>query len=253
MVLNMTRIQPVIEYIQGLDYLAYLNNTIDRILWHELNETSGSTAFDSSDNGFDGTYGGGETKNAATLLGQPAIGFTSTTTSTHHVQFDHTNLQTVFNKDLGSLSAIVKMSSTDWGSATVMTFVIVGVDSSNYIIVYKPAANTLRFRVRAGAVNRDLDYTVVAGDHGKWLPFWVSWDSSGNNILTVKASSFTGAYPAGTWSGSLAALFCRSGVNSLAAGFIGQIGQFFMTDTALTAVQRSTAYTIFRYEEPGAA
>jgi hypothetical protein len=171
------------------------------------------------------------------------------------VQLPAAGLEAVFNPSQGTIGGAIYLTAANWNSATVMTFSIIGVDANNYFFIYKSSANTLRFQAKiGGGATQQVDYAVQTGDKDAWLLFHATWENGVGMNLHVKNSVVSGAYSSTGWTASdLTAAFCRICANGLAAGFIGQIGQYLVRNVPTTAVEVATLYNAFKAQEPNAA
>jgi hypothetical protein len=202
----------------------------------------------------DGLYVNTPTLGGDTLLGLPAPTFNAA--SSEYVQLEHNRLNTTFNALTGSVVVAYKLSATQRADANQYAIINIGVDGNNRVYILKDAANKIRFYMFAGGANRVLSYTATSADDDLWVLLVATWDSLGNNTLYITGTSIeAGAYPAGTFTGTLAANACQIGASVVAGGnyWPNALGQAQLYNRVLTSNEVATLYNAFKAQEPNAA
>lgn len=205
--------------------LSYLQRVqaLSPIAYWPLNEAAGTSGagsvLDASGNGRTGTpttitFGG-----MGIGDGQTAAQFTAAGSL---IDVYGSSLAAAFSAADGSILLWNNVDTAVWASSTPFTLIEIGQDTSNRIDVLHVAANALRCRFRAGGtLHSPTDKTISAGG---WFHVGVTWSKSNNRIRWYVGGAQVGSDTAysGTWSGALAATWCRIGNDASGAG--GSIG-----------------------------
>jgi hypothetical protein len=179
---------------QGGHLLAY---------W-QLNETSGTTANDSSGNGRNGTYSG-VTLNSTTFLDGSPAGHNDGIND--FVNAYTVSLAGAFDGDEGTLLVWAKVDGAGvWGDGIARRLAFFRADGSNLINIFKSTASNRIDIQRIGSAT-SLTRTKTSFSPVGWFAVAVTWSLSGNSQITYVDGSQEGATQTG-----LAAL-----INSLAS------------------------------------
>lgn len=215
--------------------------TTDLIQYLQLDETSGSTANDSSAENNDGSYAFA-TVAATTSPIQPDLAPSFNGTSTY-VNVYSAALDTDFNELLGSISLWIKVTgSSVWSDGAVRAAVALGVNSNNYVTIYKPAAaNQLIFEYKAGGTT--VSRTVSNVSDTGWIHVAITWNKASNRVRAYVNGVQQGADVTGlgVWAGALASTACVVGAfNTSANHWSGYLSHYRLYDIELTATQVET-------------
>lgn len=169
-----------------------------------------------------------------------------------YAQLEYNRLESVFNPDIGSMAIALKLTSAQWQDANLYWAMVIGEGSDDRFMIYKVAANTLRFQVHVGAAALSTAYAVQAEDYDKWLFPICTWNSAQNRFnLHVKASSAAQTYPVGTWTtNDLTSAFCQIGANNTSNFWPGSLASAFLTNNELTAADAPSLYSTAKSQEP---
>lgn len=169
---------------------------------YPLNELSGTTAFDVSGNGRNGTY-----SNA--ILGQPGIGDGNTAISlsgvsgTNHVNIYSVSLANAFNGAAGTISAWFKTNSVaEWVDGLERFILNIEVDSNNFVYLSKKAqSNKIWFGYRAGGTYDAIDGLYY--NPTKWTHIAITWNKAAEEMKVYLNGVQQGATQTalGTWVG----------------------------------------------------
>lgn len=186
----------------------------DPIGYWKLDETSGSVAYDSSGNGFNGTYIGATLSGGTFSNGDPCPSFDGN----DFVNLYSAGLAAAFNPALGSM--MIWRQSTNLVNAQKY-YMKFAVNASNWTLLDNAGvANRARGFYRATASQQQaINYTQA-----NWTQLFLTWNKAldrvkfylaGVNNLTINGL--------GVWAGSLAATLCGIGADNT-AGASGDIG-----------------------------
>lgn len=215
--------------------------TTDLIQYLQLDETSGTTANDSSAENNDGSY---SSVTVAATTGPiqpdkaPAFNGTNSFVNLYSVALD-----TDFNEQLGSIVLWIKVTSSSvWTDGAVRAVVALGADTNNYVTIYKPAAsNQLIFEYKAGATTVSRTVTNIS-DTG-WINVAITWNKASNRVRAYVNGVQQGADVTGlgVWAGALSATGCVVGAFNTGANFwSGYLSHYRLYDVELTATQIAT-------------
>ena len=163
----------------GQSYLQRILNTQKAsllALWG-LSETTGTSAADSSGNGFTGTYVNGVTLNAATFSdGTPAPSFDGTD---DYVNVYASGLSSAWNPNEGTFALWVAFDGTLLASTSPARLVsLMGASNANGIRPFKTsAANSLVFRRTQGGADKDIAFTLSTS---AWTHLALTWSATAN-------------------------------------------------------------------------
>jgi len=216
-----------------------LNTESDNLIGFWLqDETSGTTAEDSSGKGNDGTYSN-VTLADATLLGRPVPLYVPGDSS--YLNFYSVGFNSDFDGEEGTVIVPIRVSGAGvWTDETQRTVFGALADSSNYVRLFK-AINDNQFILRymAGGTNKDI-YSSGAGSLN-WLWLALTWSASGDQVRGYLNGEQDGSTLSslGSWSGSLNAGACIIGAQSTTPSYLwdGWLGPIPMWSKALTPSQ----------------
>jgi hypothetical protein len=215
---------------------AYWQNILtilgsSRVTLWPLGESLGTTVYDISGNSFNAT-------NTGATVGQVGIGDGRTS-----YYFDGTNdyiampttLNGVFNPAEGAMGAWVMADAACWVGEDDRVVLHIGQDASNRFLIYKAFANTLRFYVPTGGVDR-LDRTYVSTVTTPLL-LGLEWSVAGNYIRAIVNGVRVGAdaaYP-NAYVGGVASWRSIGSVNfnSASSVWLGRIQHAFTCNAPL--------------------
>lgn len=208
------------------------------IAYWKLDETSGTTAFDSSGNGYDGTYSG-VTLNAATAPdGSPAPAFDGVN---DFVNVYGTGFASAFNHDEGTLLVFAKVANSGvWTDGTLRRIASFAVNNSNRVIIWKNStANQVEVFYVANNVSKSV--TRTGASFTDFFPVAITWSKSADQVRMYVSGSQNGSTQTGlgSWTGSLATTLATIGATSTSGNnpFHGSIAHVAVFDYALNASQ----------------
>jgi hypothetical protein len=221
----------------------------------QLNETSGSTAVDSSGNtGRNGTY------NTITLDAADSPHGTDRRVplfngDTSNVDIYSSGFDGAFDPEEGSISAWIKASDSLWEDDDDVEFIInLRSDADNLIHIESPNTdNRLYFVHIAGGSTKSYSHDFSSGALDEWFHVAMVFSKSGDYIKGYIDGTeiFSITYDSRTWSGSLhsnrTVIGCRQ-VISANNGWEGNIGDVAIWDTPLSASEIEDLATIYPSE-----
>lgn len=186
------RTAPTLEYHQMLQQT--FGSSI--IAYWPMDETSGTTAFDKSGNGRNGTYRNITLNNIMSPNGRPCPLFSSS-----DVNIFSSAYNTAFNKSEGAVGGFAKVSSGFW------------TDGLFHYLDYAYASPTNTIYLRKQSTNYQLAASYTAGgvteaplcymNNSDWFHWMIGWSKSAeivklwiNGVLVATSSTL------GTWSGA---------------------------------------------------
>lgn len=209
----------------------------------QLNETSGTTATDSSPEGNNGTYTGVDLANHAlpSAVGGKAPYFDSVNDD---VNIYSAGLASDFSVSAGSMIVLAKVyNSGVWTDNTVRCIFKVGVNDNNFVAFIKQAdanGNDVRCNYRAGGTSKlvDIDTTTTG-----WAMYGITWNTSADEVKVYFNGAQSGSTQTslGTWAGSLASGQCYIGrYNTAPYRWYGYIGHAILLKKTATPTEMLT-------------
>jgi len=213
-------------------------------LW-KLNEIGGTTAADSSGNGYSGTYNA-PTLNATTFTdGSPAPSFDGIN---DYVDVYSSGLASAFSASEGTFFAWVKVASSGtWSDASTRYVLRFQASSSNFVYLAKTTtANRLQAAYGAGGTTKSVN-TAYSGTG--WFSYAITWSKSADQVKVYLNGSQDGSTQTGlgTFSGSLGSANAVIGAQSTGAGspWSGNLSYVMLFSTALSSGNISTLNNAF--------
>jgi hypothetical protein len=213
------------------------------IAYWPLWEASGSTAYDISGNGLDGSYTG-------VTLGQAGIGDGKSAPrfdgSTSFVDVYSAGLNTAFSGALGSISVWMKVfNAAVWTDGTAGYVLHIYADGNNRIRIIEDDTNDQLYdEYKAdGTAEGDVESISLTS----WIHLGLTWNKSGNEVSFYYNGVQTGPDTiAGTWAGNLDTNLCCIGAyqNNATLPFNGWLARCAIFDTALTSTQVADLATL---------
>lgn len=220
--------------------------SLSPIAYWKLDETSGSTAFDSSGNGFDGTYSGVTLAAATGPDGAPAPSFDGVN---DYVNVYSAGLASAFNPAEGTIVAWARVaSSAIWTDGAVRRVINLETNTNNRLHITRTTANgQMQFFYRT---NTSFTQSVsLAGlSPVTYMHYGQTWSSSANEFKAYYGGSQTGSTQSGlsTWAGSLSSTATNIGIQftSGTSPWHGSIAHVALFDYALSPAQIATLATV---------
>lgn len=140
-----------------------------------------------------------------------------------------------FNKDEGSISLWLYLTSANAASATVMIACTIGVDANNFYKLYKPSANTITMSVNRGGAGSDVSSTY---NGNAWVHLAATWSVIANRRrFYVNGTQFSSIALAGTWAGALTAAYSQLASANNAQYLSGYLAKFALGNRELSQTE----------------
>ena len=207
------------------------------LAYWKLDELSGTTAYDSSGNGYDGSYEG-PTLNATSLPdGSPAPSFDGID---DFVNVYSAGFASAFNGSVGTVLLWVKAAAVSlWTDGSRHTLIRFRADNNNLVYIVKSAINYFQAEIHSGGV------TQYAGSDPPnttdWLPCVFTWSEAADELQFYVAGVPVGSAVSGlgTWVGALNAASTVIGAVTTSGTdpWAGSIARVAYWDTVLSAAE----------------
>jgi hypothetical protein len=209
-----------------------------------LTESSGTTIYDISGNGRNGTYIGPTLANAAPPKGNKPIPL-----------FDGVNdfgvlysasLNTGMNKDEGTLYHFAKVYDASCWAGAFRTAIMLRADADNYVYSrISSLANAYQMSYKAGGTDKGLAFTISSL---AWNQYGFSWSKAADQVKYYINGSQSGATQTslGTWVGDISSTYTNLGANANTPSqtWYGWLASMILLNRPATATEFSRAYTL---------
>lgn len=151
------------------------------ILNPPFNETSGTTAFDKSPQGNNGTYAGVTLANASapSYIGGKCPTFPG---ATSQVNFLSDGFIADWNGQEGAIRIPLKVSAAaDWNTANLSAFGFQAQNTSNRVFIRTSVGNNMDIYYVAGGTSKSATLAKM-GNFTDWLDCWLAWSLSANEL-----------------------------------------------------------------------
>lgn len=169
------------------------------IAYYPLDETIGTTAYDKSGNGRNGTYANATLGYYTNTFGRPSPKFSGTNST---VNFYSTSFASAFNGSEGSMFGRFYPTDTVWTDAANRRLFNITGDANNYIDIRKfSTVNVLVFEYDSGSSLKQVQKPFAKQ---AWFDVGITWSASNNRVRFyvngIKTDELTGL---GVWSGAM--------------------------------------------------
>src|SRR6266508_5978897 len=202
------------------DILAYTRKVraLSPLAYWPLSETSGTVAYDVSDNARNGTYSALSLGQAGIGDGRPSVLFNG---STAFINIYSAALDAAFNNAEGTLAIWFQFQSAGiWTDAAARQFLQLRTDANNLVTVRRTTTNNqLQAQYVAGATSKTINITSLGGSVA-WNHFAITWSKSADQMIVYVNGAQSGATQTGlgTWAGALSSTACLIGAATVTPG-----------------------------------